>query len=227
MQRDDGTRPTLGNHEESFAGCSLQAASVDPTSCRWGDSFVERAVAPTRDHDVSDNTQHSALSLFPSSCLPEPSEVMAEKTIRFAEVIATDMESIPPDSSREIPLASSQQGEVSTMPNSSADDSACDTSKIMGDEDRIIRQHLYDAVSRAAVRDALGWTARKVLQLFHKRVDEEEDDRVGGGDLWGNNPIGDQLQIKDIAKGMFVNDENKGSKDGAAVGVLNPEVLSL
>jgi len=227
IQSDDDTCPTLDNHEERFTGSSLPVASVDPSSCRWDDSFVERGVAPTRDHDVSGNT----LSLFPSPYLLEPSEVMASKTIRFAEVIATDMESTPPDSSRDIPLTSSQQDDVSTIPNSGPDDSDCDKSKIMcvqsGDEDTIIRQHLYDAFGRAAVRDALGWTARKVLRLFHQRVEEEEEDRVGGGDLWGNNPIGDQLQIKDFAKGMFVKDENKESKEGAVVGAISPEVLSL
>jgi hypothetical protein len=87
------------------------------------------------------------------------------------------------------------------------------------DEDARIRQQFWYTVSGAGAVVLLGWTGKRILQLLHRRVDEEEDDRVAGGDVWGSNHISDHLQLKEVAKGMFANQGNKGSPSPAASGL--------
>ena len=195
---------------------------------------------------------HDALP-FPTSYDLEPSD-MTGKKIRFSDIIATDMEAISwlrPHSSLDVPFASEQAdssnsfssidpiGQETTLETADEvdqdEDASSQKSEESEDEDTRIRQQLWYAVSGAGVVALLGWTSKKILQMFHRRVEEEEDDRVaGGGDVWGANPISEHLQIKEVAKGMFVNQGNKGSPShtvsglyvaAAESGSLNPAAV--
>ena len=139
------------------------------------------------------------------------------------------------DSSNELDLLR-QETTLETADEVDQDeDASSQMSEESEDENTRIRKQLWYAVSGAGVVALLGWTSKKILQLVHRRVEEEEDDRVaGGGDVWGANPISEHLQIKEVAKGMFVNQGNKGSPShtvsglyvaAAESGSLNPAAV--
>jgi len=197
---------------------------------------MELLAEPQGDINDVDEVFHDALP-FPSSYDHEPSDIPGKK-IRFAKIIATDMETtswLLPHGHLDVPFASEPRestnsmtsldlhGQETTHEASDEDDQDEDASSQMSeeseDENTRIRRQLWYAVSGAGVVALLGWTAQKILQRVHRRVDEDEDDRVAGGDVWGNNPISDHLQLKEIAKGMFTNQGNKGSPSPAVSGL--------
>ena len=233
------------NNEESFSPNDL-VVSRGGTS--WGyDSFMERGEGPlamntSRDslgHDPTTRAFQDATGREGSirvdpvvgvvhkntafhSKYSEPIEPSQGegKTIRFADIIATDMdemdETLPQDC---------QWQESSLVETSDDDDQANDESSTRSDgsehENKRIRQQLLYAVSGAGFMAFLVWGGKKVIDIFQKRVEEEEEDRVGGADVWGNNPIAEHLQIKDTAKGFFVNQGNKTSAPSTVGGTLN------
>ena len=181
--------------DDSFAGRRRPSGRYD--------SSIEREEERTMtDPNITGLQQMNALSLFPSLSLPEQQSeapaAMTGKTIRFADIIATDMEALH--------SSSLKQDEASPMRDESED------------EDATIREDLFHSVTR--------WAGRKVLDFIRKRVDEEDEDRIAGGDVWGNNPIADHLQIKDSVKALVANYGNRNSTGTAATAAVSPEVLT-
>jgi hypothetical protein len=143
---------------------------------------------------------------------------MEGKTIRFADIIATDME------------ASSAQhlhhncwiepSLVETAEEDDEEEASIRSEESEDDRTRIYQQLLY-ALSGAGFVVFLVWGGKKIRDLFKKRVEEEEDDRAGGG-FWGNNPIEEHLQItdtvkgkiKDAVQGMFTSTSSPGAVGG-------------
>ena len=257
------------NDDNDFACCLPKGIQASNDKASWeNDSFLERgenpnATSPTRvDRDPNciqndifldekESTQllnrrdtcndsedfHEALPLS-SPCDHEPS-FGTDKKIRFADIIATDMEATsgtPPQGHFAVLFSSEERDnrESLTLLDLLEQDATLETTDgVDEDEDDVsfqmseesvnertrIRQQLWYAVSGAGVMALLGWTGSKILQLFQKRVDEEDDDRVAGGDMWGNSPIGDHLQIKETATGLFVNQGNKSSPSHSANGL--------
>ena len=183
-------------------------------------------------NDVSDVVFPNVVQ-FSSSYDNDLSNSIRDKKVRFADAIAADMEAaswLTPHGHWDVPSASEQRDctnclavvdmlEQETTWVDQGEDVSSQISEESVNEDTRMRRQLWYAVSGAGVMTLLGWTVGKILQLFQKRVDEEDDDRVGGGDMWGNNPIADQLQIKEAAKGMIVNQGNKSSPSHSVSGL--------
>ena len=164
---------------------------------------------------------------------------MQGKKIRFAKIIATDMETtswLPPHGYLDVPFVSEPRDNITSITSldlfgqeeahelsdhvvDEDEDGSSQMSEESEDEDTRIRRQLWYAVSGAGAVALLGWTGKKILQLVHRRVEEEEDDRVAGGDVWGSNPMSDHLQLKEAAKGMFLDQGNKSSPSHAASGL--------
>jgi len=191
-----------------------------------------------RDIDNHIGVLHEALP-FSSPCDHVPASYMKDKKIRFADIIATEMEATsrtPPhghfdvsfsnderDNSKSLTLLELLEHEETLETTDGVDEDEEDVSSQISEESvkerTRMRRQLWYAVSGAGVLALLGWSGSKILQLFKNRVDDEDDDRVAGGDVWGNNPIGDHLQIKEAAKGMFVKQGNKSSPSHSASGL--------
>ena len=177
-----------------------------------------------------DEVFHDTLP-FPSSYHHEEPLDIQGKKIRFANIIATDMETtlwLPPHGYLDAPFASERSdsmngvtsldllGQEPTLETSDHvvdqdEDGSSQMSEESEDEETMIRERFLYAVSGAGAVALLGWTWRKILQLVHRRVQEEEDDHVVGGNVWGDNPMSDHIQLKEVAKGMFANQGNKSS----------------
>ena len=160
------------------------------------------------------------MSCLPSSLL-EPSQADSNKKIRFADIIATDMEATLTQQDH---LWMESSLETVSHDDCDEDDESSTRSEESEDENTRIHQQLWYAVSGAGFVALLVWGGRKLLDLFKKRVDEEEDDRVGGG-YWANNHIEEHLEIQDAVKGR-IKDAIRGmfarsAAPGAVNGTLN------
>jgi hypothetical protein len=156
-----------------------------------------------------------------SSSLLEPSQTETTKTIRFADIIATDIEAT-------LTLQDCHWMESSldtaSHDHDDAEDASSTRSEESEEENTRIQQQLLYAVSGAGFVAFLVWGGRKLLDLFKKRVEDEEDDRAGGG-YWGSNPLEEHLDIQDAVKGR-IKDAIKGmfatsAAPGAVNGTLN------
>ena len=194
------------------------------------------------DEDQMVGIVHKNLS-FPTSYMAVLDSPHVEgKKIRFADIVATDMEAtftLQDLHWREPSLETSDIDErendcqwiessletVSHDDDDNDDDDESSTRSEESEEEKArIHQQLLFAVSGAGFVAFLAWGGRKLLDLFKKRVEDEEDDRAGGG-YWANNQIEEHLEIQDAVKGR-IKDAVKGmftrsAAPGAVNGTLN------
>jgi len=157
-----------------------------------------------------------------SLSLLESSQTEITKKIRFADIIATDMEA-----TLTLQDCHWMESSLETASHHDADDEdeSSTRSEESEEENTRIQQQVLYAVSGAGFVAFLVWGGRKLRSLFKKRAEDEEDDRVGGG-YWGSHPIEDHLEIqvavrgriKDAINGMFVRSAAPGTVNGTLNG---------
>jgi hypothetical protein len=228
IERGEGQ--PLMNRNKTLPGKDAQVFQEDPND---EEESMQRHHGQGETEHETRAAQGSRHLLFPVTYID--SSAIAGKRIRFADIIATDMDTT---SSSSYHLSSfARERTVHVIDNDSEETNFSNVVSFCDDHDeessqmkeKLMDDHRLLSTTRVAgMLTVFGWAGHRILELFHRRVQQQkdEDEGVAGGDVWGDNPVIEHFQIKDVAKGLFTKHGNHGTTAGTASGGLSPGALT-